>query len=63
MSKPPIFALRSTNWAGVIWPSRSAPSPYWTPTLPNGDAREAAAAAFSTAVQTRSGRGPSTLIM
>ena len=36
MSRPPIFALRSTNCAGLILPDRSCASPYWTPTLSYG---------------------------
>src|SRR5436305_143252 len=62
MSAPPALELRSTNWAGVIWPDFSALSPYWTPTLSTGSRANPRPAFFSCGCQMDLGSGPKTLI-
>jgi hypothetical protein len=56
------LALRSTNWAGVIFPLRSAPRPYCTPTLSVGAPAKPRPIAFSWAVQDDARRGPNKLM-
>jgi hypothetical protein len=62
-STPPTFALRSTNWAGVIWPFFSASRPNCTPTSSSGTPPKPWPTFFSDALQMLCGRGPRTLIM
>ena len=63
MSTPPIFAFRSTNWAGVIWPFFSALEPVLDADVVERQAGEAVADLLLGALQTLAGRGPKTLIM
>ena len=63
MSRPPIFAFRSTNWAGLIAPRLQRLEPVLDAGVAERQAGEAVAAAFSIGDHALSGRGPNMLIM